>query len=164
MIYDGHPTLGASLQRTEEEFDTGAIYSLHERPMPDDVSVESVFGIWRETMMLALEEGVRNAVAGLPGRPQDNEKASYAAPFTEDETWLTWNIPARQLQCRATALLWFGEARARLEAKSYRVLSLTALGSIRAPAPAGTVLARQDQVLTVCAADNVVQVLVDPVL
>ena len=48
--------LGATLHRTEEDFDTGLIYHKAERPMPEDVTVETVFPLWRETMAEALRK------------------------------------------------------------------------------------------------------------
>jgi methionyl-tRNA formyltransferase len=158
MIYDGHPTLGATLHRTEEDFDTGVIFSRHERPMPRDVTFENVFAVWRETMTRALDEGVRRAVAGEPGIPQDHSQASHAAQFTEQEHWLDWNLPVRLLQCRATALTFFDSARATIDGKPYTVQRVTPLPNVPAPAAPGTVLARADGAFILCAADGVVQV------
>jgi methionyl-tRNA formyltransferase len=158
MVYDGHPTVGAALHRTEEEFDTGVIYSMHERPMPEDVTRENVFAVWGETMALALDEGVRGAVSGEPGQAQDHSRASYAAEFTDEELWLDWNLPARLLQCRATALTFFGDAKAAIGGKPCIVRRVIPLPGVAVPAPAGVVLARTEGTVTLCAADGVVQV------
>ncbi|HWE63972.1 MAG TPA: formyltransferase family protein, partial [Chloroflexota bacterium] len=37
MIYNGEPNLGATLHRTDSEFDTGAILSVHTAPMPKNI-------------------------------------------------------------------------------------------------------------------------------
>src|ERR687896_405123 len=48
--------------------------------------------------------------------PEDEALASYAAPFTEAEHWLSWDEPARTIQRRAAALNMLGPtARARLD-------------------------------------------------
>jgi len=67
LIYDGFPTLGATLHRTEEEFDTGVVYSLHTAPLPDVVTPEAIFAVWPRLMTQAFAEGVEQAVAGAPG-------------------------------------------------------------------------------------------------
>jgi methionyl-tRNA formyltransferase len=160
-IFDGAPTLGATLHRTEADFDTGAILSRHERPMPADVTAEQVFPAWRETMVSALEEGTRLAIEGAPGVPQDHAGATYAGEFTDEDRALDWNLPARSLQCRVTALSLFGgAARAPVNGRTVAIARVTPVPGVPAPAAPGTVLARVDNVVTICTADGIVQALV----
>ena len=49
-VYDGHPLLGATLHWIAPEYDTGNILAQATCPLPDDRSVESVFGAWSSTM------------------------------------------------------------------------------------------------------------------
>src|SRR5207248_7383267 len=77
MIYDGSPTLGATLHYLDNEFDTGAILSQAEGLMPENLSTESVFASWGPLMMRVLAEGMERAIAGAPGTPQDDALATY---------------------------------------------------------------------------------------
>ncbi|HVC30818.1 MAG TPA: formyltransferase family protein [Steroidobacteraceae bacterium] len=159
MIYDAAPTLGATLHRTEEDFDTGVIYSRQERPMPEEVTTENVFAAWIPCMQTALEEGVRRAVAGDPGTPQDHASATYGAAFSEDEHWLDWNAPVRLLQCRATAVNLFAPPmRANIDGSAYIIGTVQPLRGMRADGPPGTVIDHSGGSFTLCAADGVVRV------
>jgi methionyl-tRNA formyltransferase len=161
MIYDAHPTLRATLHRTEEDFDTGVIYSMRETPMPDEVTPENIFAAWGSVMAMALDEGVRRAVSGHPGEVQDHACATYAAPFTAEDEVLDWSLPARLLQCRVTALALFdGGGRAEIDGVERRVHALTPLRGVAAPEKPGVVLARAGNIVTLCAGDGVVQVTV----
>jgi methionyl-tRNA formyltransferase len=158
LFYDGHPVLGATLHRTEEDFDTGVIYSRQVRPMPEDASFESIAPVWFGAMGAALEEGARRAIAGEPGEPQDHTQASYGGRFTEEERWLDWDLPGRLLQARATALNFGGEARALIEGRPYRVQRITPVPGATPAGPAGTVLERDDGLLTIAVAGGAVRV------
>src|SRR5579885_2081998 len=70
-VYEGHPLLGATLHWIAPEYDTGNILARATCPLPDDRSVESVFGAWIGTMQQAFVEGIPRALAGEPGEPQD---------------------------------------------------------------------------------------------
>lgn len=157
-LYDGWPTLGAALHRTEAEFDTGPILSLHERPVPADATVETIFRVWSEAMDAALEEGTRRAAAGDAGEAQDETLATYAAPFTEDEHWLDWTLPAALLQLRTVALNMLGpQARAWIGGEAYTLQRVTPTAE-RSPEAPGAVLRQDGDEFTICAADAVAQV------
>ena len=95
LIYEGAATLGATLHRTEAEFDTGAILSQRERPLPDDLSGPAIFQAWMEMLREVLEEGAARSLAGEPGVPQDPARASEAPAFTADEAVLDLSEPFR---------------------------------------------------------------------
>jgi methionyl-tRNA formyltransferase len=158
LFYDASPVLGVTLHRTEEDFDTGVIYSRQERPMPEDASIESLLPVWTDAMVAALEEGTARAIAGEPGVPQDHTRATYGAPFTEEEQWLDWNLPARLLQCRVTALTFADHAHATIDGTPYEIDRVTPLVGVPAAAAPGTVLARNSNVFTVATSDGVVLV------
>jgi methionyl-tRNA formyltransferase len=163
MIYDAHPTLGATLHRTEEGFDTGAIYSRQESPLPENVTPTSVFGAWIPCMQLALEEGIERMLRGEPGAPQDETTATYGAAFTEEEHWLDWNTAARLLQCRATALNLFApEARALIDGRACRVSGVELLADSEQRGPPGTILDRSAESFVLSTADRPVRVQVTP--
>jgi methionyl-tRNA formyltransferase len=158
MIYNGESTLGVTLHRTAEDFDTGAILSQHVAPMPDDVSPDTVLALWSDLAMKTLDEGVARALTDEPGTPQDSTRASYAASFTPEEMWLDWHLPAAVLQRRATALnLFVPQARAWLDGRPYLVEQLTSLPDTSSRAQPGTVLERSGNRLQVQTAAGIAQ-------
>lgn len=159
-FYDGAPTFGATLHRTEEDFDTGVIFSKQEAPMPDAITPEAIFAVWPRLMHGALAEGVARAVAGEPGEPQDHRKATYAGEFTEAECWLDWQSPAKILQRRTTALNLIGSARARakIDDTTYMVQKVEPIASATASTAPGTVLERTDDGCVIAVADGAMRV------
>jgi methionyl-tRNA formyltransferase len=164
MVYEGFPTIGATLHRTEEDFDTGVIYSLQTAPLPEPTTPEAVMATWAPLMMKALADGVARAVAGESGTPQDHSKATYAAEFTEAEHWLNWSEPQVVLQRKVTALNLFGQptAKARIDGASYLVARVEPLPDVAAKAAAGAVLERSEDSLIVCVGDGALRVQATP--
>lgn len=163
MVYAGEPTLGATLHRTAAGFDTGAILSRQEAPLPANPTVERVQAVWHHLLVAALTEGARRATAGYPGQPQDDAQASYAASFSPEELRLAWDRPGDVLQRQATALnLLEPRARATLAGAERTVLAVTPRTLDRPPAPPGTVLAQEDDRYTVAVAGGGVDVLTAP--
>ncbi|MFT4038895.1 MAG: formyltransferase family protein [Thermomicrobiales bacterium] len=124
-LYDGAETLGFTLHQTSPVLDGGLIYSRQEAPLPDDLSHEAIFGVWGPLAAKALDEGIARALAGEPGLPQDETRASYGAPFTEAEHWLDWDTPLALLRKRVAALQAGSRgAFAILEEQPIRILRL----------------------------------------
>jgi methionyl-tRNA formyltransferase len=159
LVYDGWPTIGATLHWMDEEFNTGPILSQHTAPRPEDVTPDSLRTAWRPLMARALAEGAERAIAGAPGDPQDHPQASYAALFTEAERWLSWGEPMRAIQRKVTALNLFGSptARATLEGRAYLIERAVPQGGLPVDPP-GTVLDRQADGWLVAVADGAMQV------
>jgi methionyl-tRNA formyltransferase len=159
MVYDGHPTVGATLHRLEPGFDTGPILSLHERPLPEDLTIESLWAVWVDAMLAALREGTERAIQGGAGIRQDHAAATYAARFTDRERLLEWHFPARTLQQRVVALnLLRPQARAALGSGQPTITRLTIVDhQSRASAP-GTVLEYGEDSALVLAMDGAVRV------
>lgn len=156
LIYEGHPTVGATLHRTDAAFDTGAILSRREQPMPADVHPDGMFALWGTLLAEVLEEGVDRLVAGEPGLTQDESAASYAARFTADEHRLDLTEPARVLQRKAAALNMLGPiARAHLDGTDLTVLDVDVLPDDSGEP--GTTLGRDAAGLLVRTADAVVR-------
>jgi methionyl-tRNA formyltransferase len=171
-IYDGHPELGSTLHWIAPEYDTGNILARVCRPLPEDRSLQSVFGTWAGTMQSALEQGVARALAGDPGTPQDESLASYGSIFTTGERWLDWSLPAALLQGRATVLAVNTEGLedhnapgclASIGGSAYAVQRVTPLRGVPPPAAPGTVIATMDGTITLCCGDGVLQVQATPV-
>jgi len=165
LIYDGFPTLGATLHRTEEEFDTGVVYSLQTAPLPDPVTPEAIFAVWPGLMMRAFAEGVEAAVSGAHGTPQDHSKATYAAQFSPEEYWLNWAEPKAVVQRKAAALNLFGaaSARAHIAGKPYAIQRVEALAESPRGAPPGTILDHNSTSMVIAVGDGAVRVTATPV-
>lgn len=164
MIYDGAPTLGATMHYMENAFDTGAILSQHSAPMPTAIAPESIFATWIPLMMGALAEGVERARAGDPGMPQDNALASHSPEFTDEERWLDWQLPKATLQRRATALNIFGpSAKAMIDGQAYLIARLEPVADEVSEKP-GTITNRSDETLTISVADGAVRVTASPIM
>ena len=163
-IYDGFPTLGAALHRTEEEFDTGVLYSLQTAPLPDPVTPEAIFAVWPGLMMRALADGVAAAVSGAPGTPQDHSKATYAAEFSPEEHWLDWSEPRAVVQRKAAALNLFGSgsARAHIGGKPYAIQRVESLAEAPQGAPPGTILDHNTTSMVIAVGDGAVRVTAAP--
>jgi methionyl-tRNA formyltransferase len=159
MLYEGCDTLGATLHRTESGFDTGAILSRREVPLPPSPTIEMVSDAWNDLLFVTLDEGMGRVLAGEPGTPQVEAEASYAASFTAEELWLDWRWSANLLQQRTIALnMLEPTARALLNDVEVRVIAVRpTLEDARGSLP-GTVLAAMDDGFLVVAKDGVVAV------
>jgi methionyl-tRNA formyltransferase len=170
-IYDGYPTLGSTLHWIAPEYDTGNILAQNCCPLPDDRSMESVMGAWVSTMGPALDEGIRRALAGDPGTPQDERRASYGGVFTPEERVLGWNLPAVLLQGRAGVLAFNTEGlenhsapgcTAQIDGKVHAIRRVTPVRGLAPPSPPGTVLAAAGGIVTLCCKDGVLLVEAEP--
>ena len=160
LVYDGFPFIGATLHRTEEDFDTGVIYSQHTAPLPEPTTVESIWAVWPALMMQTLSEGIEAALSGAPGKAQDHTLATYGAQFSEAERWLDWSEPRAVVQRKTTALNVFGagNARARIGGQTYAVEKIEPAAGAQPDAEPGTLLERGADHLTVRVADGAVHV------
>jgi methionyl-tRNA formyltransferase len=155
-IYEGADTIGATLHQTSAEFDAGAIFSRQEAPLPEELTGEAIFAAWRPLVGAVLEEGMARALAGKPGEPQDETQASYGAPFTPEERWLSWDRPLQLLR-KQVAVLAPG-AFATLDGDPVVILTLNAEPVEIPGVPPGTVLTRTDREAIVRVQDGVVRV------
>ncbi len=159
MLYDGAPTLGATLHRTEAGFDTGAILSRHEAPVPSHPSVASVRAAWDALLLMALDDGMAQVIAGEPGTPQDDAQASYAASYTPEEFFLDWAWPVATIVRRTVALnLVAPQARAVLRGEAVAVLGARPVAVSLSASKPGTVLARTVDGYVVAASDGAVEI------
>jgi methionyl-tRNA formyltransferase len=161
MIYDGAPMLGATLHYLDNDFDTGAILSQAEGPMPETLSTETVFAVWGPLMMRVLSEGMERAIAGDPGQPQDNTRATYSPEFSEEECWLDWRLPAATLYQRAAGLNIVGAVKGMIGGQAYRIQRLEPLADAALTTP-GTLVDRAGEELIIAVADGAVRVNATP--
>ena len=119
--------------------------------------------LWFACINGSFGEGIARAVAGEPGTPQDESKASYAAAFTEAEHWLDWAEPGHILHRKAAALnLFHPAAKGQIAGRDYVIAGLTRVPDAPTSAPPGTVLDRDDEGLTIAVGDGVVRVVARP--
>lgn len=161
LVYEGARTIGATLHRTEAEFDTGAVLSQRERPLPVDLSGPTLLASWLDMLAEVVEEGTDKALRGEPGIPQEPALASYAPPFTAEELVIDFTEPAAVI-CRKVAALNVLTTRATMRLGgsegSIRHVEPVASGE-GTPGTPGTVLAVHDDGWTVQAADKAVRVI-----
>lgn len=142
MLYDGSPTLGATLHRTTAGFDTGPILSRHEAPVPQTPTIQRVLDTWHDLLVAALDEGVERLLAGEHGTPQEESRATYAAAFRSEEHWISWDWSPETIQRRVTALnLLLPTALAVVGDEPIRVLEAHPVATSRQSSP-GDVLTR----------------------
>jgi methionyl-tRNA formyltransferase len=164
QFYEGWPVFGATAHWIAPDYDTGHILSQKSAPLPDEVTREAILPVWRKLMSEALNEGMERAIAGDPGRAQDDSQASYAAPFTEEEYWLNWNEPQRVIQRKATALNLLGPGRARANVKGelFKVMALNVLSASNSSAAPGTCIERSQESMVIQVADGAIRLEVEP--
>lgn len=158
LVYEGATSLGATLHRTEAEFDTGAILSQRERPLPEELTGPAIFQAWAEMLREVLEEGAARAFAGEPGMPQDPALASEAPMFTPEEQVLRLTEPGAVL-VRKSAALNVLEAKTRVlvagTKQSVRRIELVSTGE-QSPQP-GEIVTYHTDGWTVRSGDGVVR-------
>jgi methionyl-tRNA formyltransferase len=157
VLYEGDLSTAVTLHRIVPEFDAGPIVSQPTRTFPEAITPELVVSTWLEMLNDALDEAVVRAVAGDYGTPQDESRATYAAPFTPEEKILDWDEPALTIQRRATALnLVAPQARAWIGGRLVTVQDVHAVPAAPRAIP-GTILEHTSETVTVRVADTAVQ-------
>lgn len=162
QFYEAAPLFGATAHWIAEDYDTGNILSQKAAPMPEVID-EQVLGQWVGMMSAAIAEGMERAVAGDKGQVQDNAKASYAAPFSEEERFLNWQDPFAVLK-RKTLALNMGDAsyaRAKIGGETLRVLGLELLSSEQTY-PLGSCIERSDESIDIQTVGGIVRLKVKP--
>jgi methionyl-tRNA formyltransferase len=157
LVYEGHPTLAATLHRISAEFDAGAVLCQREQPRPDDLTTDLLSASITQLLAEVLEEGTTRAIRGEYGDPQPEADATYAARFTEQERWLRWNEPGQVIQRKVAALsLPVPTAKAMINGQPRLVRTLRARtdGNV---APPGTVLSEADGFVVVAVPDGIVE-------
>ncbi len=157
LVYEGHPTLAATLHRISAEFDAGAILCQREQPRPGDLTADLLSTITAQLLGEVLEEGTIRAIRGEEGEPQLEADATYAARFTEQERWLSWDEPGQVIQRKVAALsLPVPTAKATINGQPCLVRALRArtCGNV---APPGTVLSQAAGVVIVAVPDGIVE-------
>jgi methionyl-tRNA formyltransferase len=161
LVYEGAETIGATLHRTEADFDTGAVLSVRERPVPAELSGRTLLAGWIELLAEVFEEGIARVVDGDPGVRQNDAASSYAGRFTEAEIRLDLTEPAAVLRRKAAALNFVAtQALVSIGGQEHLVEQIYPVtGSADTGAAAGTVLGTYVDGWTVKTADEVVRII-----
>lgn len=161
-FFDGAPVYGATAHWIAEEYDTGNILSQKMAPMPAQVD-ENTMSRWFQLISETCAEGMERAIEGNPGIPQDHTKATYAAPFSEEEHWLDWNEPQQVLQRKFAALNLFDSnpVIAKINKTMIQVKSLVLLPDHKSSEEPGTIVEESNKTLVVQVADGCVRVEVE---
>ena len=164
QFYEAAPYIGATLHWTDDDFDTGRILSQHTAPLPRPCTFENIMAVWLPTMIAALEEGAAHAIAGERGTPQPEAGASYAAAFSETEHWLDFTELAFTLQCKVTALNFFGSSRAKahIAGQDWLIERLDLVEAAPTTANPGSVIEQYADGLIVQAGDGAVKIKATP--
>jgi methionyl-tRNA formyltransferase len=158
LVYEGAQTIGATLHRTEADFDTGAILSQREQALPEKMSGPDLMETWLSIFADVIEEGTAKALAGDPGIPQDSTRASYAPMFSAEEKVIDFSEPAAVICRKVAALNVLGPlATLRLPDREGTVRHAEPVAADGGGAP-GTILADHGDGWTVQAADRAVRV------
>lgn len=156
-LYDGQRRLGVTLHRIVEELDAGPILSQAAFEVPAALDPDGFGVLLAAATRQVLDDGVPKALVDDPGTPQQPGSGTVGRAFTEADEELDWDLPARLLEARATALLRSGrQPRAALGGSLQPIRRLRALTGLRAEAPGTVVLAGRRALVGV--ADGVVEV------
>lgn len=157
---------GITIHRMNAEFDAGAILAQARVPITDDDTLETIVPRFVARMPELLRRALERVERGEPGDPQDESKATEAGLF--DDAWriIDWNAPARTVHNQVRS--WIGlrdipaGAFGDIDGETMLVTRTRLLPSgveDWAPAPAGTLLAREDARLVVQCGDGPVEIL-----
>ena len=136
-IRNGDPHLGLTIHRMTERIDAGPVLAqVADLPLPDTVTSQDVWELIKSALPQLINEAFDRAVRGDPGRPQDENQASYAGFPTPDWYTVTWRDSRHKIhnQIRVLRYMRRGEtAVLQLEGDTLRVhgTSLTNDGGLR---------------------------------
>lgn len=156
QFYDAAPRIGATMHWIDNSFDTGPILSQHSAPLPRPCTRETVMNTWAGCIMAAMVEGAQKAIMGDPGTPQPTEGASYAAEFTDQDYLLSLNESAYALQCKATALAFFGHHAilTRVDGHLWDIAGIELVDGPNSSVPPGSVIESRPDGLIVQTGDG----------
>lgn len=122
LFYEGADEYGFTCHWMDAEFDTGNVLSQTRSPMPDDLIPDTLMPNFLKLASEALYNGMEKALAGDPGTVQDNSQSSYAAPFTDEDTWLDLTESRKVIRRKFVSLQMARySAKVKLDGESYCV-------------------------------------------
>jgi methionyl-tRNA formyltransferase len=158
LVYEGSETIGATLHRTEKGFDTGAVLSQRQRPLPANLTSDTLLSELVAMMGEVLDEGADRCIDGDAGVSQDETAATHASPFTEAEKLVDLTHDARTIRRKVAALnLLSPQARARVNDVEVTIRGVQEVAVDRVLQP-GEIVAEHDDGWTVQAGDRAIRI------
>ena len=97
-IRSGDPCLGLTVHRMTERFDAGPVLAqVDDLPIPDAVTGQDVWELIKAALPELISQALDLLVHGEPGRPQDENKATYAGFPPPEWYTVTWRGSRRDL-------------------------------------------------------------------
>lgn len=97
-IRNGDSTAGITIHRMDEDFDTGNVLAQRDGlPLADDISWQTYCVEAMPATYELLRTALARVVAGEPGEPQDDVRASYAGFMEEGFAFIRWSDDARTI-------------------------------------------------------------------
>jgi methionyl-tRNA formyltransferase len=123
QFYDGAEMFGATAHRMANGYDTGEILSQEYEKLPEIVTQDTAVR-WGQLIKKSITNGMERAISGKAGFVQDDTKATYAAPFSEEEKWIDLNEPSKVILRKTLALnLTGGLAKTVINGRIYKIYS-----------------------------------------
>ncbi|MEM7334982.1 MAG: formyltransferase family protein [Chloroflexota bacterium] len=105
QFFDGAPVFGSTVHWIAPEYDTGHILSQRSRPMPSgEFHLQETLMQWLGMMTETINEGFAKALAGDPGVAQDDDLATYAAPFSDEDLEINWQESCEDISRKVAVL------------------------------------------------------------
>ena len=160
-ILSGDERTGVTVMRMDAGLDTGPVLgALEDEIRPDDDAGSLGDRLARLGGMLLVGVIRQLADEGLPARPQDDRKATFAPKLGAQERWLRWDEPAVSLARRVRALSPDPGATTSFRGEPLKVLA-AAVGhdAPAARAEPGEILTADDRGVAVATGDGVLRLL-----
>lgn len=103
QFYHGEPRIGLTMHRMAGEFDTGPILAQGAAPIGPDDTPDDIYPLLYSLAPSLIKEALDKVIAGDPGMPQDEARASYAPLSTVADRTVNWSRTAEQLHNQVRA-------------------------------------------------------------
>jgi methionyl-tRNA formyltransferase len=160
QFYEGAKQFGATAHLIADDYDTGEILSQEYEDMPNLVNQNTAFR-WGQLIKKAIANGMERAISGKGGIVQDDTQATYAAPFTEEEKWITFNESTSVVLRKTLALnLTGGLAKAVINGLVYKIHSAHIMSNL-SDKPAGSIIIQGNGSFLIATADGSIKVIIE---
>jgi methionyl-tRNA formyltransferase len=103
QFYNGEPELGLTAHRIDTSFDTGPILAQGAVPIGPDDTPNDIYPRLFEIAGPLMTTALAKVLAGDPGTPQDETRASYAPLPTVADRTVDWSRSAEQIRNQVRA-------------------------------------------------------------
>jgi methionyl-tRNA formyltransferase len=125
-LRNGDPTIGVTVHRIDEHFDTGAILAQQGGvPLDEDMTQDLLWNRIKPVVRDLVGTALEHVSAGYSGAPQDEAQASYAGFMEPEFSVIDWSNSARDIHNQVRTFRFMGPGRgplARIGDRWVRVL------------------------------------------